>query len=147
MRSVTDDVLDVARPVGEGEVVVQGVAAARLHERAVERVGDVVDDLRVRERRIVGKPAAPAQHAVREPGVAVEVVEASLAHLAPRGGRRVDAGHGAQHDLLAGPEVEAALAAVPVAGEHHVLALDDVQHALRVELRPHLERLPVEVAR
>ena len=41
-----DDVLDVARAVGEGEVVVQGVAAARLHERAVERVGQVVDDLR-----------------------------------------------------------------------------------------------------
>ncbi len=126
--------------------MVQDVAVARLHERAVERVSQVVDDLRARERRIAGEPAAPAQHTVREPGVAVDVLEASLAHLAPRAGRRVDARHAAQHDLLPGPEVELALTAVPVPREDHVLPLDDVQHALAVERRPHLERLPVELA-
>ena len=140
------DVLDVARAFGEGEVVVQDVAAARLHERAVERVGHVVDDLRALERRIAGEPAAPAQHAVREPGVTVEVVEAPLAHLALRAGRRVDARHAEQLDLLARPQVEPALTAVPVAGEDHVLSLDDVQHAFAVERRPHLERLPVQLA-
>ena len=36
--------------------------------------------------------------------------------------------------------------AVPVPREDHVLALDDVQHALGVERRPHLERLPVQLA-
>ena len=123
MRSVTTYVLDLARAFGEGEVVVQGIAAARLHERAVERVGQVVDDLGAIERRIVGGPAAPAQHAAREPGVAVDVVEAALAHLAPRAGRRVDARHAAQHDSWPGRRSEHALPAVPVPREDHVLAL------------------------
>jgi hypothetical protein len=41
-------------------------------------------------------------------------------------------------------EPELALAAVPVPGEHHVMALPHVQAAVGVEVRGDLERAPMK---
>jgi hypothetical protein len=61
-----------ARPVRERELVLEHVAGALLLDRAVQAVGELVDALGRRERRIRGQPAAPSQRPLVGPGVLVD---------------------------------------------------------------------------
>ena len=97
---------------------------------------------RLRKRRIRRQPAAPAQCGVIGKRVVVDIVEAAVAnHRFPAvafGTIEID-----QRQLLARADVEATLAAVPIAAEHHGLCFGDEKTALGVEVGGNIDACPI----
>ena len=75
----------------------------------------------------------------------VDLVEVAFAHRVGDA-RGIEALHAAELESLARSHVEPSLAAVPVAREHHRLALRDVERAVRLQCRVDLQVAPVQAA-
>ena len=101
--------------------------------------------LRICKRRVGRQPAAPAKCGVIGKRVIVDIVEAAVAdHRLPAvalGTIEID-----QLQLLARADVEATLAAVPIAAEDHGLCFGDEQAALGIEVGGNINAVPVQRA-
>src|SRR5262249_34578189 len=131
--------VDRARAFREREVMIEPVRRALSNEDPGERVGQLVVDLGVLEGRVGGEAAAPPYGRRAGEGVMVDELDASALERAGLAGLRVDAPDPLQGELLALGDAEGALAAVPVAGKDHRVALDGVEDAIRVEARLDVE--------
>src|SRR5262249_28144573 len=89
------------------------------------------------------RPAAAPAIGVTVARVVIDAIEVSLdqRHLLSRS---IDAGQRHHLEPLARTDAEAAVAAVPTAGEHHFMALGDRESAVIIEHRVYIERGPVE---
>lgn len=132
--------------LAERKVVVQVVRAlGGDREDPGERVVEDVRQCLPIEWRVGGQAAAPLEP-VAVPVVMVDGVEAAPHQRDVRAAGRVDAGDAVQLQGLAGADVELPIAAVPVAGEDHLVAFADVQPPVAVEPRVDAEPPPVEGA-
>jgi hypothetical protein len=138
------DLLDRLVRVGQAEVVIERVDIAPLHEDARERVGDQVVELGIGELRVGRQAAAPAKPRPLREGVVVDRAQVASGEIPRLTGRRIDALQALEPQELSGGHAEDALPAVPVAGEHHRVALDDVKGAVGVETRGDVEGAPVQ---
>lgn len=125
--------------------MIEHIGVAVLLQNARELVAQLIAKRRVIEERIASPAAAPAERLAVNPGIIIDVLEVCVLseRLPPASGVSINA---TEDQLLAWSDIECALAAIPVAGEHHRLGFSDLEMTVRIQMRGDLQRVPMELA-
>lgn len=134
--------LNVSAAVAESEVVVEHVLTVPPENRGRKGVVQTVDQFRVVERRAIRAAASPSKNVAFSPIVVVDLRELAALKRGRSVRRWIEFCELPEAEILSKGDTKITFSTVPITAEDVMLRLDDVQCAIRVELRIGVEGFP-----